>query len=175
MLLPTILCLQPAAVLAREGIQAAQAREIQAAFLIKFHAYVRWPGPAFTKPRTPLVIGVSGRDPFGSILDRIGGAYASSPGSLEIRRLKDIRSLLRCHILYIPPVEMGHMDAIRNVLSGKPILLVGHAPGFLNQGGMINFVQIADKIRFDISLRNCRRVGLGISAKLLAVAHQIIQ
>ena len=70
---------------------------------------------------------------------------------------------------------MRAMEAIIASAAKKPVLLVGNAPDFLKRGGMINFVVVNNRIRFDINTKNSRRAGLEISSKLLKVARSIIQ
>lgn len=48
-----------------------QEYQIKAVFLFNFTQFVDWPPTAFVDPRTPLVIGVLGEDPFGLSLIHI--------------------------------------------------------------------------------------------------------
>src|SRR5687768_2113299 len=45
--------------------------QIKAVFLFHFAQFVEWPAKAFPDPKSPLVIGVLGRDPFGAYLDQV--------------------------------------------------------------------------------------------------------
>src|SRR2546427_11844250 len=45
--------------------------QVKAAFLYNFSQFVVWPTEAFPEPKTPMVIGVIGEDPFGAYLDEI--------------------------------------------------------------------------------------------------------
>ena len=155
------------------AIQSARAMEIQAAFLIKFSSYVTWPEGSFSDPDDPLIVGIFGRDPFGSTVDKIVRSFEVNGRDVEVRRFKDPASLRRVHILFIPSSEMERMDEITAALSGRSVLLVGNSPGFLEQSGIINFVMVGKKIRFNICRMNYQKVGLEISSKLLTVAHEI--
>ena len=165
--------LQANAVSAAGEIQSARATEIQAAFLIKFSSYVKWPEGTFPDPDDPLIVGIFGRDPFGSTVDKIVRSFKANGRDVEVRRFKDPASLRRVHILFIPSSEIERMDKIMAALSGRSVLLVGNSPGFLEQSGIINFVMIGKKIRFNICRENYQKVGLVISSKLLTVAHEI--
>src|SRR5881296_4365446 len=48
---------------------AAGEYQVKAVFLFNFAQFVEWPPQAFADPRTPLIIGVLGEDPFGAFLD----------------------------------------------------------------------------------------------------------
>lgn len=165
--------LQANTISASGDIQSARAMEIQAAFLVRFSSYAKWPGEAFSGPDEPLVVGIIGRDPFGSTVDKIARSFTANSRDVEVRRFKDSASLHQSHILFIPSSEIERMNEITTVLSGRSVLLVGNSPGFLEQSGIINFVMVGNKIRFNISRTNCRKAGLEISSKLLRVAHEI--
>ena len=170
-----ILCLilQIVAVPAPAEVQSAGALEIKAAFLVKFTAYVKWPTGTFSSPEAPVVIGIFGRDPFGSVIDTIARSYTASGRHVEIRRYKELSMLAICNMAFVVPSAMDMMNDILQAVHGKSILLVGNFPDFLDKGGMINFIRTGKRIRFDINKKNCDMVGLEISSKLLKVAHAI--
>lgn len=172
--LPIIFILLQANTISAGGeIQSARAMEIKAAFLVKFSSYVKWPEGTFSGADDPLIVGIFGRDPFGSAVDKFVRSFKANGRNVEVRRFKDLASLHRVHILYIPSSEIERMDEITAALSGRSVLLVGNSPGFLEQSGSINFVMVGIKIRFNICRKNYEKVGLEISSKLLAVAHEI--
>lgn len=154
-------------------LQSARAIEIQAAFLIKFSSYIKWPKEAFSDPDEPITIGILGRDPFGSTLDNIARSFHANGRDIVIRRFTDPKAFCKSHILFLPNSEIKRIDEITEVLNGHPALLVGNSSGFLDQGGIINFVIIDKKIRFNISRTNSQKTGLEISSKLFSVAHTI--
>jgi len=170
-----ILCLflQLSVIPAHAEVQSAGALEIEAAFLVKFTAYVKWPAGTFSSPDAPVVIGIFGRDPFGSVIDTIARSYTTSGRHVEIRRYKDFSLLAISNMAFVVPSAMDRMNDILQAAHGKPVLLVGNSQEFLDKGGMINFVRIGKKIRFDINKENCDRAGLEISSKLLKVAHAV--
>ncbi len=158
-----------------DEVQSARALEIEAAFLVKFSSYIHWPEQAFSAPDAPLVIGIFGRDPFGSIIDSIARSYVMKGRNVEIRRCTDLHNLCGSHIVFVSGGAMESMEAITASATGRPVLLVGNTPDFLERGGMINFVVVRNRIRFDINIKNSHRAGLKISSKLLKVARSVIQ
>ncbi len=151
-------------------IKGTRAKEIEAAFLIQFSKYVKWPDSAFVGPDAPVIVGILGRDPFGSVLDKIARSSKVNGRDVEIRRFDDLHSINHSHILFVTSSEDERMKDIKEVLSGKPVLLVGDSQDFL-QFGVINFVMVENKIRFNINRENCKKSGLRISSKLLKVAR----
>lgn len=158
---------------ASNDIYSDHAMEIQAAFLVKFSAYVKWPEKTFSSSKEPIIIGIVGRDPFGSSVDKIARSFKAKGRSIEVRRFSNAASVTKSHILFIPSTEKKNMETIRRASSGKAVLLVGNFSGFLEQSGSINFVMVGKKIRFNISRTNYQRAGFTISSKLLSVAHEI--
>jgi hypothetical protein len=156
----------------RAEIRGASAKEIEAAFLVQFSKYVIWPDSVFSGSDAPIILGILGRDPFGSALDQIALKSRVSGRTVEVRRFDDLDSVKKSHILFVPSSETGRMEEIMDALGCIPVLLVGDSEDFLNFG-MINFVMVDKKIRFNISRKNCRKAGLRLSSKLLQVAHKV--
>ena len=56
-------------------------------------------------------------------------------------------------------------------LTGKELAVtVGDTPGFLDHGGMMNFILEGSKVRFEIDLNAAEQAGLKISSKLINLA-----
>lgn len=153
--------------------QESRALKIEAAFLVQFSKYITWPGHCFAGPDTPITIGIIGRDPFGSILDKISRSFKAQKRNVSVRRLRSVSDAEQCHILYISSQDSKQIGEITTHLSEKPIVLVSDTDGFLKQGGTIQFIPVAGKIRFNISLSGNKKKGLEMSSKLLKVAHTV--
>ena len=145
--------------------------EIKAAFLYKFAQFTEWPEEAFDDEKSPFVIAVLGKDPFGEVLDKVVRNKRIGKRAIVVRRYKELEKLGTCHILFVPAAEARRMERLNKALHGKPILSVGESKGFASQGGMINFYIASKKVRFEINPAAARRADLRISAKLLKVAR----
>jgi hypothetical protein len=62
------------------------------------------------------------------------------------------------------------VDTFLAAAEGKPILTVSDSPDFLAHGGMIQFVQVEDHVRFSVNLDACSRHSVALSSELLKVA-----
>lgn len=144
--------------------------EVKAAFLYHFAHLVDWPEPAAANG--PLVVGVVGRDPFGSALDQIKGKSVRSR-PIEIKRFATPAELdpRACHVLFIG----GDADTVERalgVVGSAPVLTVGEAERFAERGGMIGFrVTPEGRVGFDINLRRAERAGLRLRSQLLKLAR----
>ncbi len=157
------------------GLQTSRVFDIEAAFLIRFTKYITWPESSFKTLQSPIKIGIVGRDPFGTKIDKMARTFKDGNRPVEILRIdSEMTGADKCHILFISPESINKMAEIEKNIAGKPILLVSNTPGFLKQGGIINFIIAGTKIRFNISLTNGRQMGLKISSKLLRVAKKVL-
>ncbi|HDH06417.1 MAG TPA: YfiR family protein [Nitrospirae bacterium] len=139
---------------------------IKAGFLYNFAKFVEWPEDAFPDTSVPLTLCILGEDPFGDSLKSIEGKTFMGR-ELAIRRYSRVRDTDKCHILFISPSEKKHLPEILDRIKDKQVLSVADMEGFAEQGGIINFVRIEDRIRLEINIDAARRAGLKISSKLL--------
>lgn len=151
--------------------QALKEYEVKAAFLYNFAKFVDWPGEAFSDGRAPLVLGVIGNDQFGGALDQVINGKSIGGRALIVRRLRWGQDLRSCHILFIDSSEQKRLPQILQSLKGSTVLTVGDMEQFIQQGGIINFIVEASKIRFEINSRGANQARLRISSKLLALSR----
>ena len=155
---------------AAQGVRAS-ASEVQAVFLFNFAQFVDWPAEAFPDPQAPLVIGILGKDPFGSILDQTvqGERIRGRPFRVErYRRVEDIKD---CQILFISRSEAKRLDGILAALKGRPVLTVSNGDDFERSGGIIRFILDESKIRLSVDLEAAQAARLTFSSKLLRSAE----
>lgn len=145
--------------------------QVKAAFIYNFAKFVELPNELFESPETPLKVCLLGKH-------RNAATFASLRGKdvkgrkVEVREIAGIESLGGCHVLFISRSEEAHIDEI---LSQVPegVLTVGESEGFVADGGIINFVVVDKRVRFDINQQQARKVGISISSHLLRLAHQV--
>lgn len=145
--------------------------DVKAVFLLNFAQFVEWPAAAFTTPETPLSIGVLGADPFGEALDRTVQGETVKGHPLVIRRSREVKDLLSCHILYVSGSEKDRLPQVLRQIGGASILTVGESERFGACGGIIRFFMLKNKIRFEINPDAARCQGLRIHAQLLSLGR----
>lgn len=151
---------------------------IKAGFIYNFAKFVQWPQAAFAQPDSPIVIGILGTDPFGSMLDRVVAGKKIGGRSFVIRRLewgKDAANLKECDILFVSSSERKHMADVVHTVKHLPVLTIGEAPGFAAGGGVIRFVIEDNRVRFEINVDAAHDAGLDISSRLLTLAKIVSQ
>jgi hypothetical protein len=148
--------------------------QVKAAFLFNFAKFVEWPPSSFPDASAPLRICVLGRDPFGEELRNITKDKTVSGRRLEVDQVVDLRVARTCHILFIASSEKAQMKQILASLRGTDALTVGDTKGFVEQGGMINFVLENSRVQFEVNRKAAEQGGLKISSKLLSVARLVV-
>jgi len=154
---------------------------IKAGFIYNFAKFVEWPSAAFAQPDSPIVIGVLGTDPFGSVLDRLVQDKKIGQRGFVVRRykwgkdLKDLKDLRDCKILFVSASEKAHADEIIQLVKWLPILTVGETPGFAEHGGVIRFTVEDNRVRFEVNVDAAHQADLNISSRLLTLAKIIPQ
>jgi hypothetical protein len=148
---------------------------IKAGFIYNFAKLVGWPASAFAQPDSPIVIGILGTDPFGTIIDRILADKKIDARRFVIKRLKWGMDLKDCDILFIGSSEAPHLEEVLRSLRGQPVLTIGETPGFARRGCIINLIVEDNKVRFEVNLDSAKQADLNISSRLLALAKIIPQ
>ena len=143
---------------------------IKAAYIFNFAKFVSWPSTAFATPEAPIVIGISGKDPFGSEMEETIAGKTIEGRPLAVKRLTEADAFHGCHILFIADAERKRVPQIIDQCEKLSILTVSEMPEFTEIGGMIRFFQYEKNIRFEIDLDAVEAARLKISSKLLQVA-----
>lgn len=181
--------------LAGGGLAMAQEKpkftdyQIKAGYLYYFTQFTDWPTNAFASADAPIVIGIVGDDPFGNFLDELvkakGEIVRGHP--LVIKRLNPGDDLQSCQILFICRNEKEQLPALLQKLKGGHVLTVGDDSGFLDQGGMVNFVLVQEKkevdgktiikenVKLEINATAAKEAGLQISSQLLRLAVRVVK
>ena len=144
---------------------------IKAGFIYNFANLVQWPSNAFTQPDSPIVIGILGEDPFGTVLDRVLAGKKVNGRIFLVKRLKSASDLRECHIVFVSSSEMAHLGEAIHLVKGMPILTIGEIPGFAKRGGIINLFLEDNKVHFEVNVEAAKEADLNISSRLLALAR----
>lgn len=139
---------------------------VKASYLVRFAAFVDWPPRVFADARSPVVICVVGRDPFGQQLDRAAAAQTAHGRALQVRRPDTPARLAGCQLIYIG--EGGGQTA-RGARTQPSTLVVTDA-NVSNERGMIHFAVSESRVRFHIDKQAATRSGLLMSSRLLNLA-----
>ena len=167
--------------------------ETKAGYLLNFAEFIEWPAGAFSNEKSPIVLGVVGKDPFGVELDKLQGKSVNGrafeirrfKGAMEFRgeetpgrrqddlpakQAKKLAEMKSCHILFITSSEKNFLTQTLKTFRGTSVLTVGETDSFVREGGIITFVDSENNVQLEINLAAAEQARLKISSKLLSLA-----
>lgn len=145
--------------------------QVKAVFLLNFTKFVEWPSASLPSPESPIDICVMGDDPFGNELDQIVAGEVVNGRKVTALRVKNGPPPKACEVLFISRPDKDTLKILPGL--GPGVLTVGEGESFVRHGGMIAFVIVNRRVRFDINRTAAENAGLKISSKLLNVARAV--
>jgi hypothetical protein len=143
--------------------------DVEAAYLYNFGKFVRWPADP-NAASAPFTICILGDDPFGEKLDSLVANELMEGRPIATKHLSSVASTDACQIVFLGLTEQPRLTNDLAVLSKRPILTVSNLPAFLEHGGMIQFLEQNNRVRFAVNLAPAEQTGLTLSSELLKVA-----
>jgi hypothetical protein len=150
--------------------QSAPAHDVKAAFIFNFTRFVTWPPLTAGQPfRVCVIADETSTDAIDRAMqnETIFGRKAETlvPASAEQAR--------SCQVLFVGQDEISRGAPVLSAVRSLPVLTVGDGPAFLERGGIIQFVEVEGRIRFDVNLAHAARAQLSINARMLRVAREV--
>ena len=177
---PACLRLAAALLLLAMGVHQPRAEvmtedQVKAAYLYNFAKFVEWPTEEFSSPDAPMQFCVLDDRPIESGLNQLTKDKKIEGHPLSVATVQNAEAARDCHIVFISSTQAASVRRIIDTLHDKRALTVGETQGFLDSGGMINFVMENDHVRFEVNHRAAVKAGLHISSRLLVVAKRVIE
>jgi YfiR/HmsC-like len=147
--------------------------QVKAAYLYNFGKFVRWQADRVS-PQT-LTICLLGKDPFGAVLDATVEGESIDGKKITVKRLSSIQDLTSCSILFVATSEESRLGPVLSAAQHQGLLTVSDIPHFAEHGGIIGFVMLQDKIRFEVNRAAAEQSHLTLSSELLKVASKVIE
>jgi hypothetical protein len=136
-----------------------------------------------------ILLGIIGKDPFGDAFKPLADK-TSKDRKIKVRRFEgfskyksqdddvtvhpQIDQLKKCDILFVCSSEQKYISIILSPIRNERILTIANTEGFLEKGGIMNFIIEKSKVRFEINTEGARRAKLTIRSKLLRLATRVI-
>lgn len=166
--------LPPPGQAAAQGTVVAQRAALEAAFLRNFARYVEWPSATFVDERAPWVVCVLGAEHLDGTLEKTFGGRTEHGRSFDVVRAASAEQLRRCQIVFVGMQNPAQRRAVLAELKRLPVLTVGNAPEFLDEGGIVR-LQAGEHIEMGINLDQARAASLTIPSKMLEVARTVVE
>jgi hypothetical protein len=144
---------------------------VKAAYLYRFVGYVGWPTEVSdSKPFTIAVLDAPG---VARELRRLLPEHPINGGVAQVREIARVQDAVSAQVLYVGAGHADFLSALSSQANSNSILFVTDEAGGLTSGGVLNFLNIDHRVRFEISLTAAERVHLKISSDLLSIAIRV--
>ncbi|QOY94843.1 YfiR family protein [Massilia sp. UMI-21] len=153
----------------------ASAERVQAAYLHRFLNYVEWPAATLAQADAPYVIGIAGDDAVADELARIAAGRSVNNRGVIVKRVFPGDPLGGLHVLFIGDGERARLAQWLRMAKGRPILTVSSFEGGLDQGSIINFQTVDNRVRFEVSVEAAEQHGLRLNSRLFSVATNVVK
>lgn len=163
--------------------------KVMSAWVVNFARFSEWPGSKFEHGKSPIIIGVLGRDDVGTALVGLGNDVAVGDRPVRVRplappdlagldgeerlkaRARFREELRRCHVLYVARSEAAASNSILSSVAGAQVLTVSSIKDFAAAGGMLNLEVRNNKVAFDANVEEINASGVTVSSKVLRLAR----
>ncbi len=178
---------------ATKSLRQASEYQIKAVYLYNFLMFTEWPKAESPKKDDghnskaggskkavgTICIGIVGDDPFGDSFADVEGRVIECKGKKFIVKrygpYRKERDLSECQLLFVSSSEKRNIKRILSRLKKVPVLTVADMDGFIESGGMMNFVRVGKKIRWEINSTPVKLAALKLSSQLLRNAVRIVE
>ncbi len=157
-----------------EDTAGATLASLESAFLRNFARYVTWPRTAFADDRAPWRVCVMGTDHLDDALERTLQSRVEQGRPFAVIRGPTPDQLPSCQIVYIGSRNPATRHAALAELKRHPVLTVGDAPEFLDEGGIIR-LRPGERLEMSINLDQARAASLTIPSKMLEVSRDVVE
>jgi YfiR/HmsC-like len=153
---------------ARPEIVEADENVLKAAFIYNFIAFTQWPADRSTSNATYRIC-ILGADRATQPITALQGKSIHDH-ALTVARIDTVVQARSCDLVYLESPDIRLRDQLIQTAAGKSILTVSSRIAFAEDGGMIEFVDVGDKVSFKINVDAVDHSRLRLSSKLLNLA-----
>lgn len=143
--------------------------EIKAAYLFNFLKFVEWSEGNYPDLGNIIRITIVGSNNFGEAFDPLMGKLVMGK-KLVISHVESITDLQPSHLIYCENHHTSRLTREVIATSASGTITVGETISFVEQGGIIGFVEKENSIRFAVNLEATRAAGISFSSQLLKLA-----
>jgi len=144
---------------------------VKSAFLFNFTKFIEW--PIAQSPRSEFVMCVVGNGQLHAKLIETIGNKQHDGKPIQFAMIKHPGEAQNCQMVFLGFPERERLGDWIGAMSELAVLTVSDEQDFINLGGMIQFVIIDGKIRFDINQSAANRLSIKMSSKLLGLARNV--
>lgn len=161
--------------------------EMKAAYIYNIMQFVQLPEIKRTDDKGEALkivhVGVSDKDILASVRKVIGDKeitqykdkYKIQIRYVDVKQLTDKKSQPALDVLFITDtVKIDYRDILKTSIK-RNILTFGETKGFLDVGGIVNFVIVKKKLKFEINKGMAEQAGIKFRSQLLKLAQKVVE
>jgi len=160
--------------------------EMKAAYIYKIMQFVQLPEIKRTDDKGEALktvqVGVSDKEVLVSLRKVIDGKeitqykdkYKIQVRYVDVKQLTDKKSQPELDVLFITDTAKIDYRAILKASIKHNILTFGETKGFLESGGIVNFVIVKKKLKFEINKGIAEQAGIKFRSQLLKLAQKVV-
>lgn len=153
--------------------QSEQETTIKAVMIRKFVEFIKWPEQVSPQKDMQVRVCVYGD----SAMAQMNAVFDKKSATSSIKYVLSGISQLSaaagtCHVVFIS--GSSDVSGALAALADKPVLTVSDAPGFAEKGGMIGFLLIDGKVRYNINNKAFGNAHIKVDAQLLEIANKVV-
>ena len=169
-----------------EGPKTSEYR-MKAAYIYNFIQFVQWPEAKKTDGEHEEIkkirVGVTDKDlltEFGAVIgnkeiSRNDVVYRIVVEYVDVGQLQDRKDHLELDVLFIKSSTRYDAKKLPGATTENSILTFGETSEFLEAGGIVRFVIVKNKLKFEINVGAAERSGINIRSQLLKLAKKVVQ
>ena len=155
--------------------QAMSDLQVKAAYLYSFAKFVKWPVGTFPDASDPIRLCILNDAPFQAQLNLLVKDKNIDGHPILVIPIHAGEQSRSCHELFIGASESQNTSEIIESLHGTSVLTVGETNGFVEEGGIINFVLEDEHVHFQVNQKMANEAGLRMSSQLLSLAKLVVK
>jgi len=145
--------------------------ELKSVFLFNFVRHTKWPKSAFKNSRSPIIIGVVGKDPFGKWLASTFKGKKIGNRTVLIRHYACAKDISRVHVLILGVLNKKERRRCVEKVDKKPVLTIADTGGVEAMGTMIGFYLEGKRIKFEIAPSRVKDARLKMRSQVFSSAR----
>jgi hypothetical protein len=144
--------------------------DVKIGFIYNFVNFVTWPAEAFEKSPGELIFCFASDTPSADVLYKLDGKPIKGR-KIKVIAFRDSACLEESHVIFFATQDKTFIQKVLASIGSRSILTIGEVEGFTRMGGVINFFQEQNRLRFQVNIDAARKVGLKMSSQLLGSAR----
>ena len=150
--------------------------KIKAVFIYRLIRWVTWPESNLPRSSREIVIGVVGKDPFGSHLDKLEKLKPVLGRKIRIKRFKSVKHIKKTQVLFLSAsASDAEIGKVASLAQRSGALVIGETASFVDKGGMISLLIKDKRLKFEANTVSAKKAKISISSQILRMATRVVK